>query len=245
MKILRLIGLPSSSSSSSSSSSILSCLFCVILLSLKAELTLSQEQAQAQEFNKNETLTKIEDIVWNPLSVLGEPEWTKLRPGWSLTVNDQCLYEFIFQFEHHAPSLPIGDDDYRGKCEYTGSNGFNNGEGDNIDKVDPKIAPEDNQPYLKPRQMWEEFPDYVWATMGFNHLSIDFLPCGHRPKGYTATQYDFSVSYVYIIVTVTFCTLYTLYTLYIKNSHHRHRHRLPIPSIQTINFDLISSHIVT
>ena len=213
MKILRLIGLPSSSSSSS----ILSCLFCVILLSLKAELTLSQAQAQAQaqEFNKNETLTKIEDIVWNPLSVLGEPEWTKLRPGWSLTVNDQCLYEFIFQFEHHAPSLPIGDDDYRGKCEYTGSNGFNNGEGDNIDKIDPKIAPEDNQPYLKPRQMWEEFPDYVWATMGFNHLSIDFLPCGHRPKGYTATQYDFSVSYVYIVtVTVTFCTLYTLYIVH-------------------------------
>jgi hypothetical protein len=197
MRILRL-GLPtttSSSSSSSSPSSILACLFCVIIWSLEVELTLSQEQTQ--DFKKNETLTKInstatmedEEIVWNPLAVLGEPEWTKLRPGWSLTVNDQCLYEFIFQFEH-SKLLPIGDDQYQGKCAYGIE--FEGGE-----DRDPKIAPEDGQPYLKPRQMWEVFPDYIWATMGFNHLSVDFLPCGRRPNGYTTPQYDLSVS-IYI-----------------------------------------------
>jgi hypothetical protein len=45
--------------------------------------------------------------------------------------------------------------------------------------------------------MWEVFPDYIWATMGFNHLSVDFLPCGRRPNGYTTPQYDLSVS-IYI-----------------------------------------------
>jgi hypothetical protein len=46
---------------------------------------------------------------------------------------------------------------------------------------------------LEPRQMWERFPDYVWATTGFNHLSVDWHPCGHRPPGYTTPHYDFSV----------------------------------------------------
>jgi hypothetical protein len=207
-----------------SSSSPILCLFCVILLSLEAELTLSQEQEEtqtAQEFNRNETLTRInstttinedEQIVWNPLAVLGEPEWTKLRPGWSLTVNDQCLYEFIFQFEHHAASLPIGDDDYKGKCEYSSAfNGNAGAGGDGDDKIDPKIAPEDGQPYLKPRQMWEEFPDYIWATMGFNHLSVDFLSCGHRPNGYITPQYDFSVSICYSYTYIVHCSLHCIF----------------------------------
>lgn len=119
-----------------------------------------------------------EEVEEDPLDVLGEPDWTRLRPGWSLTVNDQCLYEFVFELVHD-PTLPVGDDAYNGRCEYGES-------------IPPKIAPEDGEPYLNPRQMWEQFPSYVWATMGFNHLSVDFLPCGRRPKGYTTPQYDFS-----------------------------------------------------
>jgi hypothetical protein len=116
----------------------------------------------------------------DPLSVLGEAAWTRLRPGWSLTVNDQCLYEFVFQFEHD-PKLPIGDPEFLGTCTF--------GE---TPQDSPETAP-DGKLYLEPRQMWERFPDYVWATIGFNHLSVDWHPCGHRPRGYSIPHYDFSV----------------------------------------------------
>ena len=113
----------------------------------------------------------------DPLEVLGEAAWTRLRPGWSLTVNDQCLYEFIFQFEHDE-RLPVGEQEFRETCSF--------GE-------QPQTAP-DGKLYLEPRQMWERFPDYVWATIGFNHLSVDWHACGHRPRGYAMAHYDFSVS---------------------------------------------------
>jgi len=114
----------------------------------------------------------------DPLKVLGENSWLRLRPGWSVTVNDQCLYEFVFQFEHD-PSLPIGDDAFQGTCGFGSANEA------------PPTAP-DGKRYLDPRQMWERFPDYVWATIGFNHLSVDWFPCGHRPNGYATAHYDFS-----------------------------------------------------
>lgn len=114
----------------------------------------------------------------DPLSVLGEAAWTRLRPGWSLTVNDQCLYEFVFQFEHDE-NLPVGEQEFREECSFEDGGS--------------KTAP-DGKPYLEPRQMWERFPDYVWATIGFNHLSVDWHACGHRPRGYAMAHYDFSVS---------------------------------------------------
>ena len=114
------------------------------------------------------------------LSVLGEPVWTRLRPGWSLTVNDQCLYEFVFQFEHDK-TLPLGEAEFKGTCF------FGEKPGDSLGYA------ADGKLYLEPRQMWERFPDYVWATIGFNHLSIDWRPCGQEPRGYSIPQYDFSV----------------------------------------------------
>ncbi|KAG7338620.1 hypothetical protein IV203_029794 [Nitzschia inconspicua] len=115
----------------------------------------------------------------DPLSVLGEAAWTRLRPGWSLTVNDQCLYEFVFQFEHD-PNLPVGDAEFLGTCTF--------GE---TPEDGPVMAP-DGKLYLEARQMWERFPDYVWATIGFNHLSVDWHPCGHQPRGLAIPHYDFS-----------------------------------------------------
>jgi hypothetical protein len=116
----------------------------------------------------------------DPLSVLGEGAWTRLRPGWSLTVNDQCLYEFVFQFEHDA-NLPMGDPEFLGSCTFGETR-----------QDSPETAP-DGKLYLEPRQMWERFPDYVWATIGFNHLSVDWHPCGHQPRAYSIPHYDFSV----------------------------------------------------
>lgn len=116
----------------------------------------------------------------NDLTVLGEPTWTRLRPGWSLTVNDQCLYELIFQFEHDK-TLPSGEPEFSGTCHFGDETGGELG-----------MAP-DGKLYLESRQMWERFPEYVWAATGFNHLSIDWHPCGQRPRGYAMPQYDFSV----------------------------------------------------
>jgi hypothetical protein len=138
-------------------------MWSTILLSLA--LLLSSEGISAQEAANDD-----------PLNVLGEAAWTRLRPGWSLTVNDQCLYEFVFQFEHDE-GLPVGEQEFRDTCSF---------------EEQPQTAP-DGKLYLEPRQMWERFPDYVWATIGFNHLSVDWHPCGHRPRGYAMAHYDFSV----------------------------------------------------
>lgn len=111
------------------------------------------------------------------LSMLGTPSWSRLRPGWALTVSDQCLYEFVFQWEHDE-TLPLGDQNFEGKCVFK--------------DPETKVAPlaDDDLPYLDARKFWERFPNYFWATIGFQHLSIDWYPCGHRPRGYSAPQYS-------------------------------------------------------
>lgn len=113
------------------------------------------------------------------LSALGEPKWDRLRPGWALTVNDQCIYEFVFQFEHDE-TLPMGSQNFEVECVFK----------DPTTKL-PPVA-DDGKPYLEPRQFWEQFPDYVWATIGFQHLSVEWYPCGVRPRGYAKPHYGLS-----------------------------------------------------
>jgi hypothetical protein len=123
------------------------------------------------------TTTAEEDMI--DYSPLGSPTWFRLRAGWSLTVSDQCIYEFIFQFEHDD-TLPLGDAvGFEGNCAFKNPS--------DPDK-NPYRATEDGEFYLAPRKMWDRFPDYV----GFNHLSVDWYPCGKRPKGYALPQYDLS-----------------------------------------------------
>lgn len=147
--------------------------FCAILWLSLNELALSQDGDSNRTVEENVGATQ-------PLDVLGQPSWTRLRPGWSLSVNDQCLYEFIWQFEHDK-FLPLGDEEFKNKCSF-----------DKNKYEEAKIADVDGYPYLQPRQMWEQFPEYVYATIGFDHLSVDWQACGRRPKGYTTPQYDFS-----------------------------------------------------
>eukprot|EP00934_Nitzschia_sp_Nitz4_P005842 Nitzschia sp. Nitz4//scaffold169_size48518//23639//24769//NITZ4_007072-RA/size48518-processed-gene-0.79-mRNA-1//1//CDS//3329538388//5832//frame0 len=113
------------------------------------------------------------------LSALGNSTWSRLRPGWSLTVNDQCLYEFVFQFEHDE-TLPISRRNFEEYCAFKDPTTKN-----------PYLA-DDGEYYLVPRAFWERFPSYVWATIGFNHLSIEWWSCGHMPRGYALPQYTFS-----------------------------------------------------
>lgn len=150
--------------------------FFLVLLCSHTKLALSQQSPD---------LTQKEDDLMlapekNPLDALGTEDVAILKSSWGLTVNNQCLYEFVYKFEHN-PRLPIGDDSFRGKCNF----------GDLKAPKEPRIAP-DGIPYLHPRRFYERFPNYVWATMGFNHLSVDWLPCGRRPAGYKTAQYDMS-----------------------------------------------------
>lgn len=94
------------------------------------------------------------------LSVLGENSFDRFRVGWSLTVNDQCLYEFTLQFEHDD-TLPLGQDNFEGNCS-----------------IATNLRAADGHPIFNPRSTWDRLPAYVWATTGFNHLSIDWYPCG-------------------------------------------------------------------
>jgi len=127
---------------------------------------------------KRDDLTPLPDQ--DPLDVLGKEDMTTLRSSWGLTVNDQCLYEFVYQFQHN-PILPVGEDSFQGGCDFG-----------NLDVPrDPIVAP-DGLLYLEPRRFYERFPDYVWATMGFNHIGVDWLPCGRMPSGYKTAQYDLS-----------------------------------------------------
>mmetsp|Transcript_52912 Transcript_52912/g.128332 ORF Transcript_52912/g.128332 Transcript_52912/m.128332 type:complete len:486 (+) Transcript_52912:88-1545(+) len=144
-----------------------------------------EDEEDTNDTDGDDTDNKDDDEEEEDLSymdVLGEPAWTRLRPGWSLTVNDQCLYEFVFQFEHDT-TLPVGESNFRDKCGF-GDEDINGGK--------PFEAPEDGKIYHEARQMWERFPPYVWAATGFNHLSVDWHPCGILPDGYAEPQYAFS-----------------------------------------------------
>jgi len=131
----------------------------------------------ALDLTKNKNLTHLD---YDPLAVLGKEDMHTLKSSWVMTVNDQCLYEFVYEFEH-PDIFPIGDEEHDGTCDF----------GTLYDPVKPKYA-SDGLPYLKPRRHWFRFPNYIWATLGFNHLSVDWLPCGRKPAGYRQPEYEFS-----------------------------------------------------
>ena len=164
------------------------------------------------------------------LSMLGTPSWSRFRPGWSLTVNDQCVYEFVFQYEHDS-TLPMGYVNFQQQCVYK----------DPTTKVPPVAS--DGIPYLVPRKFWEQFPNYVWATIGIEHLSIDWYPCGHLPRGYAAPLYSlsfFRVTPEYRALAMT-CDLLTPQQviaplLQICNFQQ--------DTVNGMNFNIIPSHIL-
>ena len=60
-----------------------------------------------------------------------------------------------------------------------------------------ECAPEDNTgnagdglPWHAPRRHWLQFPQYVFDTTGFNHLSMSLIPCGRNPGLFKQARYD-------------------------------------------------------
>jgi len=94
----------------------------------------------------------------------------------ALTVNDDGLYEFVLEFKHNE-NLPMGPDNYEGTCE----------------KIEgTKIADYDGEPFRAPRRFFKRLPDYVWNATGFQHISLDWHPCGSFPRNYAHAHYDIS-----------------------------------------------------
>jgi len=123
-----------------------------------------------------------DDATTVDLSVLGTNSWTRFRPGWSLTVNDQCLYEFVFQIEHDSTLPNAGELSYEfaRQCRTDLA----------VDAL--RKFPPDGKFWVETRQHWEALPPYVQAVIGFHHLSIDWRACGEQPEGYAKPTYEFS-----------------------------------------------------
>ena len=69
----------------------------------------------------------------------------------------------------------LGESNFKGTCSPTDTTGTN---------------PQDGLPWHTPRKNWLEFPDYIYKTTGFNHVSINWNPCGNQPAGYKQPRYD-------------------------------------------------------
>eukprot|EP00980_Cylindrotheca_fusiformis_P023211 scaffold10220_cov148-Cylindrotheca_fusiformis.AAC.9 len=123
------------------------------------------------------TVSASPTVVPPPLKVLGsEDDWDRFGAQYSFTVNDQGVYEFVYEFKHDE-SLPLGAEGFSGNC------GFG----------DPLPSdPIDEQPLREPRRHFERLPDYVWKATGFQHMSLDWNACGSFPTNFATPHYDFS-----------------------------------------------------
>jgi hypothetical protein len=110
------------------------------------------------------------------LKVLGEDAWERFGTQYSFIVNDQGLYNFVMEFKHDE-NLPMGDEGFTGNCAFS-----------NPLPTDPI----DGLPIREPRRHFKRLPDYVWKATGFQHLSLDWNPCGKFPIGFATPHYDFS-----------------------------------------------------
>lgn len=85
-----------------------------------------------------------------------------LNYTYDVTVDEDCNYDFTVNFSHN-PGLPIGSME---TC------------------VPEEIADFDGLPMLAGRAYYDLYPAYVEEATGFNHLSLDYNPCGRKYDNY-------------------------------------------------------------
>lgn len=91
-----------------------------------------------------------------------------LSYSYDVTVDDDCNYDFTVTFSHN-PGLPVGSAE---TC------------------VPDEISDFDGLPVLAGRAYYDLYPAYVEMATGFNHLSLDYNPCGHPAGGFLSPHYD-------------------------------------------------------
>lgn len=109
------------------------------------------------------------------LSALGTPNLDRYKADYELTVDSNCQYLLVVEWEKHKDDKPgSSTPEFTGVCEESDNTGD---------------AP-DGKPWHAPRRQWMQFPSYVFDTTGFDHWSIYWRPCGLPPKGLRKARFD-------------------------------------------------------
>jgi hypothetical protein len=109
------------------------------------------------------------------LRALGTPNMDRHQGAYDLTVDEACNYLLTVSFKRH-------EDDVRGDA-------YPDFEDSCAPNTDTGNAPDGN-PWHEPRRHWMQFPQYVFDTTGFDHVSLYWRPCGLPPKGLRQSRYD-------------------------------------------------------
>jgi hypothetical protein len=119
----------------------------------------------------NLDLEVLEDI---DLSALGTPNLSRFEATYNVSVDPtSCQYEIKLTWRKHSDDSP-GAAMFEGSCAPE----------DNTGNAD------DGLPWHATRPHWLQFPQYVFDTTGFNHISMSFVPCGRNPGFYKQARYD-------------------------------------------------------
>mmetsp|Transcript_11851 Transcript_11851/g.25026 ORF Transcript_11851/g.25026 Transcript_11851/m.25026 type:complete len:262 (-) Transcript_11851:3350-4135(-) len=122
---------------------------------------------------------ELENIGSIDLKNLGTPNLALHNGAFDLTVGGEngggCNYTLQLDFNvNDDGSLAVGDPEFQGRCAPNHSKG----------------NATDGLPWHAHRRNWLKFPSYVFDTTGFDHVSIDWLPCGRAPAGFRKPRYD-------------------------------------------------------
>jgi hypothetical protein len=108
------------------------------------------------------------------LSALGTPNLVLYNGTYNLTVDEtSCQYLLQVDFKKNRLDTP-GPPDFEGECSTE----------DNTGSAPDELAWHD------PRRNWLQFPQYVYDTTGFNHMSLYWSPCGKAPAGLRQGRYE-------------------------------------------------------
>lgn len=109
------------------------------------------------------------------LTPLGTPNLDNYQGSYDVTVDDACQYTLTIDFVHDNDN-PVPDSeshDFQGNC--IPSNDF---------------PASDDLKFHAVRKHWMPLPQYVELATGFNHMSLNWKPCGLAPLGLRQPRYD-------------------------------------------------------
>jgi hypothetical protein len=110
------------------------------------------------------------------LSVLGTSNLDRYQGTYQVTVDDEddCQYLLRIDFKHDSANpVPSNSNEFTSSCNpgnaFPASDGLN---------------------YHALRRNWLSFPQYLELATGFNHMSLNWKPCGLPPQGLRQPRYD-------------------------------------------------------
>ena len=114
-----------------------------------------------------------EDLNSIDLSPLGTPNLDRYKGYWDITVDEACNYMIKIVYKHDSAN-PVGQSNYQGDCQ----------------NVNTGTVASDGLAYHANRRNWIQFPSFFELSTGFNHMSLQWRPCGLIPLGFRQARYD-------------------------------------------------------